>query len=818
MFVIKRDGKKEGVRFDKITSRIKKLCYGLDDQFVDPVELSQIVCRGLTTGMTTVALDELASETAVAKTSTHPDWGTLAARIAVSNLHKQTEKVFSKVIQLMHSHVDKRSNKSAPMISDDVYAFVMENADKLDSVIVHDRDFQYSYFGFSTLRKGYLMRADSKILERPQHMIMRVACGIHFPNLEDTLKSYEWMSQGFFTHATPTLFNASTPKPQLSSCFLMTMTSDSIDGIFETLKQCAMISKYAGGIGLSIDDIRSSGSYIRGTNGTSNGLIPMLRVFNNTARYVDQGGGKRKGSFAVYLSPYHPDIFQFLDLKKNDGSEEMRARDLFYAMWLPDLFMRRVADDGFWSLMCPNEAPGLADVWGDEFDKLYCKYEQDKTKVRKVVKARSIWAAIIESQVQTGLPYIGWKDTCNRRSNQKNLGTIRCSNLCTEIIQFSSPEETAVCNLASIALPMFVDSSEKLLSNTRELLSSIFIRDIVHIIMEHMEKDEPAFDHDMLYQVTQTIVGNLNHVIDKTYYPTEQSKNSNLKHRPLGLGIQGLTDVFVMMRYPYESEKARILNKEIFETIYFAALSASVALAEKDGPYSSFKGSPASLGILQFDYTEVKPSDRWDWASLKLNIQKVGLRNSLLVAPMPTASTSQILGNTECIEIPTSNLYMRGTLAGTFPVVSRHLLNDLIKRGIWNNEMKEKLVAHNGSVQDMDEIPQDLKDLYKTTWEIGVKHQINLAADRGAFIDQAQSFNIHMPDPDYSKMTSLMFYAWKKGLKTLYYTRTRSSAQPIQFTVDPKLSNSIIKKKELKNLAPQKQCKIDDPDCVSCGS
>lgn len=753
MYVVKRNGGHEKVHFDKITARIKKLCYGLNEKYVDPVVVSQKVTQGVYKGVTTSELDNLAAETAAHMTSKHPDYGLLAARIAVSNLHKSTKKCFTDVVKDLYEYVEPKSGKPAPLIREKVYAFIMEHKDALNSAIVYDRDSGYDYFGFKTLERSYLLRLNGKIAERPQHALMRVACGIHCGNVADAIGTYDLMSKRLMTHASPTLFNAGTPNPQMSSCFLLTMADDSIDGIYETLKQCAKISKTAGGIGLSVHTIRATGSYIRGTNGVSNGLVPMLRVFSNTARYVDQGGGKRKGSFAIYLEPWHADVRAFLDLKKNHGAEEYRARDLFYALWVPDLFMRRVEADGKWSLFCPNEAPGLCDVYGDAFNALYVKYEKEG-KARETIDARTLWQAILESQTETGTPYILYKDACNSKSNQKNLGTIRSSNLCTEVIQYSSPSEIAVCNLASLALPMFVAGKE--------------------------------FNHKLLYEVTKVVTRNLNKIIDGNHYPLKEARDSNLRHRPIGIGVQGLADAFVLLRLPYESLEAQQLNRDIFETIYFAAMTASNELAtEHKATYQSYAGSPVSKGVFQFDMWGVKPSTRWDWAALKARVAVHGVYNSLLVAPMPTASTSQILGNNESFEPYTSNVYVRRTLAGEFVCVNRHLLNDLIQRGLWSDALKNALVAANGSVQKIDTIPADLKELYKTVWEISAKVQINMAADRGAFIDQSQSMNVHMPDITNAKLTSMHFHAWRKGLKTgMYYLRSKAAADAIKFTVD----------------------------------
>tara|TARA_B100001248_G_scaffold262484_1_gene258742 strand:- start:1544 stop:3889 length:2346 start_codon:yes stop_codon:yes gene_type:complete len=781
MFVIKRNGKKESVKFDKITARIAKLCYGLDTDHVDPVEVSKKVITGVYDGVSTQELDNLAAETAAYMTTVHPDYAKLAARIAVSNLHKLTEKNFSKNIKKMYEYVDPRSKQKAPLISDTTYKIVMDNAEKLDSAIIYDRDYEYDYFGFRTLERSYLLKMHGKIVERPQQMLMRVAIGIHGEDIDAAIQTYNLMSQKWFTHATPTLFNAGTPKPQMSSCFLLTMKGDSITGIYDTLKQCAQISQTAGGIGLSIHDVRATGSYIKGTNGTSNGIIPMLRVFNDTARYVDQGGGKRKGSFAIYLEPWHADVFDFLDLKKNHGKEENRARDLFYALWIPDLFMQRVEDNAEWSLFCPNEAKNLSETWGEEFNKLYTQYEREGL-ARKTIKARDLWFAIIESQVETGTPYMLYKDAANRKSNQQNLGTIKSSNLCTEIVEYTAPDEVAVCNLASINLSKFVNDQE--------------------------------FDFQRLEEITKTVTRNLNKIIDLNYYPVPEAKNSNLRHRPIGIGVQGLADAFMLMRYPYDSEEAKKLNRDIFECIYFASMTASMELAKEHGPYETFKGSPVSKGIFQFDMWGVSASDRWDWKTLKEDVKKYGVRNSLLLAPMPTASTAQILGNNESFEAYTSNIYTRRVLSGEFAIVNKHLLRDLIDRGLWNDDLKNKIIAANGSVQNIEEIPSDIKELYKTVWEISQKTILDMAADRGAFICQSQSLNIHIAKPNFAKMSSMHFYAWKRGLKTgMYYLRSQAAAEAIKFTVDQTKLNA--KKDNEEDLA----CSIDNPDdCLACGS
>ena len=756
MYVLKRDGRKEPIMFDKITARIKKLCYGFNP-LVDPVRVAMRVIEGLYDGVTTSELDNLAAEIAATMTTTHPDYASLAARISVSNLHKNTLKSFSETMKDLYEYVNPITGKRAPLLSDEVYKVIKKNAEELDSKIIYNRDFGYDHFGFKTLERSYLLKINGQIVERPQHMLMRVSVGIHLDDLEAVIDTYELMSKKYFTHATPTLFNSGTPKPQMSSCFLLTMQDDSIDGIYDTLKQTAKISQSAGGIGLSIHNIRSTGSYISGTNGTSNGIVPMLRVFNDTARYVDQGGGKRKGSFAIYIEPWHSDIFDFLDLKKNHGKEEMRARDLFYAMWVPDLFMKRVEENAEWTLMCPNECPGLYDCHGDEFDKLYLKYEK-KSKGRKTIKARELWEKILESQIETGTPYMLYKDSANRKSNQKNLGTIRSSNLCTEILEYTSKDEIAVCNLASIALPMFVEDGE--------------------------------FNHKKLYDVTVRVTKNLNKVIDRNYYPVKEAENSNFRHRPIGLGVQGLADAFIELRMPFTSEKAKELNQDIFETLYFAALQASVEESKKDGPYKTYKGSPISKGEFQHNMWGIKDeelSGRWDWAKLRKDVLKHGVRNSLLVAPMPTASTSQILGNNECFEPYTSNLYTRRVLSGEFIIVNKHLLKDLVDLNLWNEDMKHELMRSNGSIQDIKQIPDELKELYKTVWEMSMKDIIDMARHRGYFIDQSQSLNLFMEGATMSKLTSMHFYGWKSGLKTgMYYLRTKSAVDAIKFTLEKK--------------------------------
>ena len=794
MQVVNRKGEREDVRFDAILEKLSSLTEGLDANWVDPAQLTKLTIEGLYDGVSTRELDQLAAETAASLASHHPDYSKLAARICVDDLHRSTKDVFTDVVTDLREFIDPESKKHAPLISKEVYDIIMENADVLNNHIDYQRDYNYDYFGFKTLERSYLLRLNGEIAERPQHMLMRVAVGIHHGDIEKALHTYDLMSQGYFTHATPTLFNSGTPTPQMSSCFLLTMQEDSLVGIYDTLKQCALISKSAGGIGLSIHHIRSKGSYIKGTNGESNGIVPMLRVFNDTARYVDQGGGKRKGSIAIYLEPWHPDILAFLDLRKNHGKEELRARDLFYALWTPDLFMERVQTNADWSFFCPNECPGLQDAYGDEFKKLYESYEAQGL-ARETVPARTVWDKVVESQIETGTPYMLYKDAANIKSNQKNLGTIRSSNLCTEIMEYTSKDEVAVCNLASIALPKFVN------------------------------EETGEFDHKLLYDVTYHATGNLNRVIDVNFYPVEEARNSNMRHRPIGLGVQGLADTFAMLGLSFESDGAKKLNKEIFETIYFASCSASKDAAIKEGAYSSFEGSPASQGILQFDLWNMNEhSGRWDWDSLKAEIVQHGMRNSLLLAPMPTASTSQILGNNECFEAFTSNLYVRRTLSGEFIVPNRHLIKDLIKHGLWSLEMKDEILRHKGSIQNIEEIPDNIKEMYKTTWEIKQKHVIDMAADRGAYIDQSQSMNIHMIDANAAKVTSMHFYGWKKGLKTgMYYLRTKAAVDAIQFTVEAKKTedqtvSGLADRAEISSLEAI-ACSLDSPDdCLSCGS
>lgn len=794
MQVVKRDGRKEDVSFDKITARIKKLCYGFDEQYIDYYEICKKVIQGLYDGVTTQELDTLAAETAASMSPNHPDYALLAARISISNLHKSTSKSFSDTVEALYHYIDPKTGEKAGLIGDDLYATVQQHRDEINAAIIYDRDYNFDYFGYKTLERSYLLRMNNKIVERPQHMIMRTALGIHGNDIAAAIETYNLISDKWFIHATPTLFNAGTPRPQLSSCFLLSMTEDSIPGIFETLSRCAKISQSAGGIGLSIHNIRAKGSYIKGTGGTSNGIVPMLRVYNDTARYVDQGGGKRKGAFAAYIEPWHADIFDFLELKKNHGKEEQRARDLFYALWIPDLFMERVRANGDWSLFCPNECPNLFSTYGGEFEALYHKYEREGRAIR-TVKAQDLWFKVLESQIETGTPYMLYKDAANKKSNQKNLGTIRSSNLCTEIMEYTSSDEVAVCNLASISLPKFV-------------------------------KEDKTYDFDQLFEITRIVTRNLNKIIDVNYYPIPEAENSNKRHRPIGIGVQGLADAFILMRQPFDSPEASKLNRDIFETIYYAALTESCALAERDGAYSTYEGSPISQGIFQFDMWGVKPSNRWDWDALRANIQKHGVRNSLLLAPMPTASTSQILGNNECFEPYTSNIYTRRTLSGEFVVVNKHLLKDLIGLDLWNDDMKQELIAANGSVQNIDGIPDDLKALYKTTWEISQRVIIDMAAARGAFVCQSQSMNLFLESPSFGKLSSMHFYAWESGLKTgMYYLRSKAATDPIKFTLSEKhqrkfatqeTNASSVQTLEADNSGDA--CNLDDPDCIMCGA
>lgn len=781
MFVTTRSGKTEPVQFDKITHRISQLSYNLDPKYVDAIQVAKRTINGLFDGITTEELDNLSAEVSAYMTSVHPDYARLAGRIAVANLHRSTSDSFQETIDILYNFKNEFTGEHQPLLSKEFYEYAREHKDRISSEIAYSRDFEFDYFGFKTLERSYLLKVSGKIVERPQHLFMRVALGVQPHNIEEAIKTYHLISEGWFTHASPTLFNAGTNKAQMSSCFLLTMKEDSIEGIYETLKQCALISQSAGGIGLSIHDIRAKGSFIKGTNGTSNGIVPMLRVFNDTARYVDQGGGKRKGAFAIYLEPWHADIEDFIELKKNHGKEELRARDLFYALWINDLFMKRVETDKEWTLFCPNKAPGLADCYGAKFEELYEKYEKEG-RGHKTVKARDLWYKIIQSQIETGSPFMLYKDHANEKSNQKNLGTIKSSNLCTEIMQYTSSKEVAVCNLASIALPKFVENGE--------------------------------FDHKKLFEVTYQVTKNLNRIIDLNYYPVEEARYSNMKNRPVGIGVQGLADAFFKMRMPFDSEGARRLNKEIFETIYYASLTASCDLAKEHGAYESYEGSPVSQGMLQHDLWGVKATERWDWTTLRAKIKQYGVRNSLLMAPMPTASTSQILGNNECIEPVTSNIYTRRVLSGEFAMVNKHLVRDLIQLGLWNEEMKDRIIAHNGSIQYIPEIPADMKELYRTVWEIKQKSILEMAADRGAFIDQSQSLNIHMEDTNFGKLSSLHFAAWKLGLKTgMYYLRTRPAVDAIKFTI-----KETVKKTEADQQAAM-VCSLENPeDCVSCGS
>lgn len=786
MYVITRSGEREPIKFDKITERIQRLSHDLNSEHVDASQIAKKVIEGIYDGITTRELDQLAAETAAYLSTKHPDYSTLAGRIAVSNLHKETRGCFSENIKAMYNYVNAKTGEHSPLVSEELYQTVMDNAERLDKALVDKRDFGYDYFGFKTLERSYLLKMDGKIVERPGQMLMRVSVGMHMNNIDAALETYDLMSQKYFTHASPTLFNSGTNKPQLSSCFLVHMKDDSIEGIYETLKDTALISQSAGGIGINIHNIRAKGSFIKGTNGTSNGIVPMLKVFNDTARYVDQGGGKRKGAFAVYLEPWHADVSDFLEMKKNTGKDEARARDLFYALWIPDLFMKRVEEDGMWSLFCPHECPGLSDTYGAEFEKLYQSYEE-KGMAKKVMRAQDLWFEVLESQIETGSPYMLYKDAINEKSNQKNLGTIKSSNLCTEIMEYTAPDEVAVCNLASVALNKFVDEETR------------------------------TYDHQKLFDVVYRMTQNLNRIIDINYYPIQEAKNSNMRHRPIGLGVQGLADTFIKMRFPFESLEALELNAEIFETIYFAALTASKDAAKAEGPYETYEGSPASQGQLQFDMWGVTPSGKhWDWNELKAEIAEHGLRNSLLVAPMPTASTSQILGNTECFEPITSNIYVRRVLSGEFAVVNKYLVNDLIEAGLWSDNMRNAIIAQNGSIQAIEEIPEDLKKLYKTVWEIKQRAIIDLAKARHPYIDQGMSMNVHMEEPNFGKLSSMHFYAWKAGLKTgMYYLRTRAAVNAVQFTVNNKGDDKPQEEENREAMI----CSIENPDdCVMCGS
>lgn len=799
MLVVKRDGRKEQVKLEKISKRLSTACKGLKN--TDPLIVAQKVINGLYDGVSTEELDKLACETAYAMSVRHPEYDTLATRLVISNLHKQTPSTFVEVIEKLHSTIDVWGN-SKSLISDKVYKFVKKYGHVLDSTIDYSRDYLFDYFGYKTLERSYLLKiyekdenskVIKKIVERPQHMWMRVAIGIHSDDVEAAINTYHMLSTKKATHATPTLFNSGLVKNQLSSCFLIAMKDDSISGIYDTLTECALISQSSGGIGVHFHDIRSKGSPIYGTGGISNGIVPMLRNFNETARYVDQGGGKRKGSFAMYLEPWHADVFDFLDLRKNTGKEELRCRDLNLALWVPDLFFERVKMDGDWTLMDPNKCKGLSDVYGSAFNELYTKYEASSFG-EKTIKARELWSAIVESQIETGQPYILAKDACNNKSNQKNLGTIKSSNLCAEIIEHTDTEHTAVCNLASISLPSCVEG----------------------------KKYKKTFNFDKLYEITKTLTENLNKIIDSEYYPVETAKKSNLKDRPIGIGIQGLADVFALMRYPWDSAGAEKLNKQIAETIYFAFLETSCELAKKEKPYHTYEGSPVSKGILQFEEWGVTPTDLWDWAALKKQIKKHGIRNSLGVALMPTASTSQILGNTECFEPITSNIYKRSTLSGEFIQVNKYLVDDLIEQGLWSEELRQKIISNNGSVQNIDELSSDIKGLYRTVWELSQKIIINMAADRGPYICQSQSMNLYIKDPNAAKLTSAIFHAWERGLKTLvYYMRTNAAKDAVKITVEKEIENSVtptINEGE-ENIEEGIACSLDDPEsCEMCGS
>ena len=806
MRVIKRNGEMEDVSFDKVLNRLKNLSSGLT---IDVTEIAQKVCSRIYDGVKTYELDELAAYLCSSMSIEHPDYSLLASRIIISNHHKNTSPSFSETIQTLYNNLDNHNNP-VPLVSEELYNIVNKNKEKLNTCIDYQRDYLFDYFGFKTLERAYLLRVNKRIIERPQHMWMRVAIGIHGNDIKDVIQTYDLLSKKYFTHATPTLFNAGTNRPQLSSCFLCSINDDSVAGIFDSLKEVALISKYAGGIGMHIHQIRGNGSQIRGTNGTSNGIIPMLRVFNNTARYIDQEG-KRLGSIAVYLETWHSDIESFLELKKNHGSEEDRCRDLFLALWISDLFMERVKSEGKWSLMCPDKCRGLSDVYGDDFKKLYEKYESEGKYVKQI-NAQDLWFKILEAQIEQGVPYILYKDAANRKSNQKNLGTIKSSNLCAEVLIYSSPEEIGVCNLASICLPTYIEDG--------------------------------VFNFEKLHEITKVITKNLNKVIDKNFYPVEKARVSNLKHRPIGIGVQGLADVFIQLRFPFESDKAKQLNKDIFETIYHAATEASMELSkkrhqiindikninskildenistyvnefEKDitnpkyiGAYSSFEGSPISQGLFQFDLWNAEPSARYDWEKLRADIKEYGIRNSLLLSPMPTASTSQIMGFNESFEPFTNNIFQRKTLSGEFIVINKYLINDLISRGLWNKDLKDTIILHEGSVQNIPEIDDELKAIYKTTWEIKQRNIIDMSADRGQYICQTQSLNIFMEEPDFQKLSSMHFYAHSKGLKTgSYYLRTRPKAKTQQFTIDPEFA----KKK--------RRCVEENSDtCVLCSA
>jgi ribonucleoside-diphosphate reductase alpha chain len=834
MQVIKRDGSREPLKFEKISNRIKKMTYGLNSDFIDVLEISQKVIAGIFDGITTEALDNLAAETAASLVPRHPDYSLLASRIAVSRLHKTTKKKFSETIQDLYTYIDPETGKPASLINDGTYNVVMENKDTFDSAVIHDRDFNFEYFGFKTLEKSYLLKLYGQVAETPQHMYMRVSVGIWGADIKNALKTYELLSTHMMTHATPTLFNAGTRKPQLSSCFLLTTSDDSIAGIYKTLTDVAVISQNAGGIGLAIHNVRATGSYIRGTNGTSNGIIPMLKVFNETARYVDQGGGKRKGSFAIYLEPWHADVEDFLELRKNTGKEERRARDLFLALWIPDLFMERVEKDLNWSLFSPSEVPGLHEVYGQKFVDLYTKAESEG-KARRTVKARDLWSKILEAQIETGTPYILYKDAANRKSNQQNLGTIKSSNLCTEIIEYTDKDEQAVCNLASIPVNKFLKSKDNRTSK--------------------VVRGKCDVDHELLYSVSYQTAINLNQVIDVNYYPTPETQKSNMRHRPIGIGVQGLADLYAVMGIPFTSEEARKVNSEIFETIYFASMTASKDLAIKQGPYETFKGSPLSEGKFQFNLWNTDDNElsgRWDWASLRKEVVEHGVRNSLLLAPMPTASTAQIMGNNEAFEPFTSNIYTRRTLSGEYVLVNKHLVKDLIALGLWSEDIKNMIILGKGSVQHIPSIPADIKEVYRTVWEIKQKDLIEMSADRGKFICQSQSLNLFIEGVNAAKLTAAHFHSWKLGLKTgMYYLRTKSAAdaltglgidmskyKSVEAKVEPTAVQTphpvtptprredpemIMTSEELAKLAEKMEadivCSLDNPeDCLSCGS
>eukprot|EP01062_Namystynia_karyoxenos_P054318 TRINITY_DN445_c0_g1_i6.p2 TRINITY_DN445_c0_g1~~TRINITY_DN445_c0_g1_i6.p2 ORF type:complete len:827 (+),score=369.94 TRINITY_DN445_c0_g1_i6:107-2482(+) len=786
--VVKRSGRRAPLEASKLRTRVDRLTQGLDLRFIDVEQIVNTVLNGSHTGMTTEKLDELLAQTVAYMTTKHPDYSLLAGRLAVTGLHKTTPSDLLEVATTLYNYVNPKNGQPSALISQEVFDVVTKYHERLQKCIDYSKDLNYEYFGFKTLERSYLLRVERQkarvVAERPQQMLMRVAIGIHGHDIERVEETYKLLSDGLFTHATPTLFNSGTPNPQMSSCFLIKTKEDSIAGIFDTLKTCALISKCAGGIGVNVHNVRCTGSYIRGTNGTSNGLVPMLRVFNDTARYVDQGGGKRKGSFAMYLEPWHGDIFDFLQLRKNTGKEEVRARDLFYALWIPDLFMKRVEQNAKWTLFDPNVAKGLADVWGKEFEELYEKYEREGKGVRSV-QAHELWFSIIEAQIETGTPYMLYKDACNAKSNQQHLGTIRCSNLCTEIIEYTSEDEVAVCNLASIALPKFVNVAAD---------------------------GTASFDHERLVAVTRVITRNLNNVIDRNYYPVEEARNSNMRHRPIGIGVQGLADTFCKLEMAFASPEARTLNRDIFESIYYGAVTASCALAKEQGRFPSWEGCPMSKGQLQFDMWGVEPkSGRYDWATVRKEVMEHGVRNSLLMAPMPTASTSQILGNNECFEPFTSNIYLRRVLSGEFPVINKFLVRDLIKRDLWNESTRNQIIAHNGSVQQVSGMPRDMQERYRTVWEIKQKDLIDMAADRAAYIDQSQSLNLFLESPSTGQLTSMHFYTWKRGLKTgMYYLRSRPAADAIKFTVD--------QAKLGKAAAPAGGAKQEPEECIACGS